>query len=407
VRSARVMWAGAALFGLCASAACTGSNSGPEPLGAGDYVPWDSLGIRMVESPSEVLETALPWVVGTEPDLQLGHVEGDRPFLFQDIGGIATLPDGGILVVDGGSHELRWFDASGEHIRTTGGPGQGPGQFFMPRLVPQFQADSLLIFNRVQRTFTWVAMDGSAERRFRGPEGNLLAGGPLAASGSKVLVGSVVSASTACPVLNEPCGIPHIVHWTDVTDATADTLAVYSARSALVGEPGTPPVLFMGPFEQMGLAAVGSHGPVVEGDPEFELRQFDSEGRLVAIFRVDAGTRVTPLEALDRHVQQSSDPAEMRRIYLLMGLPEVLPAFQALRVDDLGWYWAQMFKWSGEKSEWSEWLVLDPEGQARGIVELPSDLEVHAIGETYIIGRWIDDLRVEYVRRYALDRRGS
>jgi len=401
------MWTGAALLMLGASAACTRNDTGWESLGAGDHPAWDSLGVRIVESPAHVLETPLPWVVGTVPDLQLGYVEGDRPFQFQDIRGIATLPDGGLLVVDGGSQELRWFGASGEHVRTTGGPGQGPGQFSIPRLVPQFRADSLLVFDQLRRTFTWVAMDGSGERTFRGSDGNLFAGGPVAAAGSKVLFRSFDSPSSACPVLNESCGIPHILYWTDVADPAADTLAVYMGRSALMAEPGTPSVLFRGPFEQRGMTAVGPHGPVVEGDPQFELRQFDSEGRLVAIFRVDARTRDSTLDALDRHVQRSSNPAEMRRIYLLIGLPEALPAFQSLRVDDLGWYWAQLFMEDEDMSESSEWLVLDPEGRARGIVELPSDLEVHEIGETYILGRWIDDLRVEYVRRYALDRRGG
>jgi hypothetical protein len=91
-------------------------------------------------------------------------------------------------------------------------------------------------------------------------------------------------------------------------------------------------------------------------------------------------------------------------MFELLELPEVVPAFQDLRVDHLGWYWANLFQ--PDEGGPSEWLVFDPEGRAQGIIELPRELEVHDIGEDYILGRWTDQLGVEYVRRHALDRRG-
>lgn len=165
----------------------------------------------------------------------------------------------------------------------------------------------------------------------------------------------------------------------------ADTLAVYPRRMLSFRESGLPAVLLGSPFDQQGLAAMGPDGPVIEGDPHFELRQFDPEGRLIAIFRVDGPVRDQSEDALDRYLQGSSDSDRMRRVYTLMGLPDVLPAFQALQVDPLGWYWAELFR-PGEAGA-SEWLVFDREGRARGIVELPRELEVYQIGEDYILGR--------------------
>ncbi|HSJ24704.1 MAG TPA: hypothetical protein VK929_08565 [Longimicrobiales bacterium] len=114
---------------------------------------------------------------------------------------------------------------------------------------------------------------------------------------------------------------------------------------------------------------------------------------------------MTPDDALDAYVQRAPDPRELRGVYELMGLPETVPAFQAIRVDHLGWYWAELFR-PGEDAT-AEWLVFDADGRARGIVELPGRLEVHDIGEAYILGRWTNDLDVESVRRYPLDRRGT
>jgi len=386
----------AALLSLGVLAACAGNDGGREVSDAVPFSEWDSAGVRIVESSGQALETALPWVVDTVPDLDLGQVEGDAPLLFQAIRGMVALPDGGVVVLNGGSGELRSFDASGDHVRTFGGKGQGPGEFLDPLLIPRFQADSLVIFDRRRRDFSWIAIDGSGERRLR-PRGMPLPGTPRASAGTRILMASAASGLGSCPE-NTGCEVPLLLRLVDVAGTSIDTLAVYPNRMMRYTESG-PPVLVTGVLDQKGLAAVGPEGPVVEGDPRFELRQFDAAGRLIVIFRLDTPSRGDPEDALDRLFPTAP---ETRRMFELMGLPEVLPAFQSLRVDRVGCYWAELFRLGKEGS--SDWLVFDKEGRARGMVELPSGLEVHEIGENYILGRWIDDLGVEYVRRYGLDR---
>jgi hypothetical protein len=386
---------------LLALAACTGDEIGRGDSSSVSFSEWDSAGVRIVESSGKALDTALPWVVDTVPDLELGQVERAGPLLFADIRGIMALPDGGLVILDGSSGELRWFDASGEHVRTFGRKGQGPGQFLNPLLVPRFQADSLLVFDRQRRAFSWVAIDGSRERRLR-PSG-LFAGTPRVSVGSKALFSSASYGIGSCPV-NERCEHVHLSRWVEADGTGADdTLTTHTLRMLKYHhQAGRPFVLTTGPFDQKGVAAPGPDGPVVEGSPRFELRQFDAGGRLIAIFRVDAPLSGDPEDALDRYVEAAP---EMRPLIEMMGLPEVLPAFQSLRVDRAGWYWAELFRVG--KAPTSEWLVFDPQGRARGMVQLPSDIEVHQIELNYILGRWIDEFGVEYVRRYALDRRGG
>jgi len=190
--------------------------------------------------------------------------------------------------------------------------------------------------------------------------------------------------------------------WVEVDGTGDDTLAAHTLRMLKYHEPGRPSLLVDGPFDQKGVAAVGPDGPVIEGSPRFELRQFNSVGRLIAVFRVDAPARGDPDDALDRYVQAAPDA---RVMFEMMGLPDVLPAFQSLQVNRAGWYWAELFRVGTPRT--AEWLVFDPRGRARGVVELPSGLEVHQIEPDYILGRWVDTLGVEYVRRYPLDRHGS
>jgi hypothetical protein len=273
---ARGAWSSASLLALAALGACAGDDTGRERPGSGDFSVWDSAGVRVVESPGSVLETALPWLVDAVPNLELGHtVEGDVASQFHRIRGIVGLSDGGLVVLDGGSSELRWFDAYGEHVRTTGRPGQGPGEFNNPMLVRQFQSDSLLIFDLLRRSLTWVATDGSGVRAL-GSRGELFAGTPRAAVGSRVLF-LYGPGILDCPE-NELCESPRLLRWVDVDGTAADTLSIHVGRSLRHREPERPSVLVLGPLDQKSVTAAGRDGPIVEGDPRFELRQFDAGG---------------------------------------------------------------------------------------------------------------------------------
>jgi hypothetical protein len=61
-------------------------------------------------------------------DLRLGSLDGTGPTLFAQIA--AILPDdaGNIYILDYPTQEIRVFNASGDHLRTIGGEGQGPGE---------------------------------------------------------------------------------------------------------------------------------------------------------------------------------------------------------------------------------------------------------------------------------------
>ena len=52
------------------------------------------------------------------------------------------------------------------------------------------------------------------------------------------------------------------------------------------------------------------------------------------------------------------------------------------------------------------WTVFDPDGLALGFVETPPELVIYEIGEDYILGKVKDDLGVEYVQLWSLDRVG-
>lgn len=85
-----------------------------------------------------------------------------------------------------------------------------------------------------------------------------------------------------------------------------------------------------------------------------------------------------------------------------MPLPEAFPAFEGVLADALGFLWVEDYRLPGEPSP--AWTVFDPEGRVLGLVELPPALTVFEIGEDYVLGRVSDELGIEYVRLWPLDR---
>ena len=85
-----------------------------------------------------------------------------------------------------------------------------------------------------------------------------------------------------------------------------------------------------------------------------------------------------------------------------MPLVESFPAFSEILSDLAGNLWVQEYQMPGEEAV--VWTVFDPGGRIRGLIETPADLEVFKIGEDYILGRVRDELGVEYVQLWSLDR---
>jgi hypothetical protein len=161
------------------------------------------------------------------------------------------------------------------------------------------------------------------------------------------------------------------------------------------------------PFSVGPSGAVGPRGFFVVGGDAPEVREFDNSGQLVRIFRLAEPVRTVTPEDVESAIEFEVAPftiphSQVRAVYKRMDFPDRWPTFRSVRIDRLGWLWAELYR--PTRRETARWMVFDSGGVARGTVELPMDLEVHDIGRDYVLGRWQDSLRVEYVRRYRLDR---
>ncbi|MEK9507023.1 carboxypeptidase-like regulatory domain-containing protein [Gemmatimonadota bacterium Y43] len=277
-------WIGAhLLMSLVPLAACESEGA----VGSSGSIPIssrDSAGVRVVESDAAVLDVALPWIRDTVPDWELGGPEAPDAEVFSDIRGIVGLPDGGVVVLDGGAAELRWFGSTGAHLRTRGGRGRGPAEFTSPRIVPRFEKDSVLLVDR--RTLVQVAVDGSSIDRVPSPEidPTLLSGGPRAAAGSAVVYRITLRSMADCET-NAPCDFPSALRWVDFATGEARTLAEFAGRWLVYAPSGGPITTLNGRLDQAALVAPVPGGFVVEGESHYGLRRFDETGSFRMIMR--------------------------------------------------------------------------------------------------------------------------
>src|SRR5688572_26968412 len=88
----------------------------------------DSAGIRIIDNIKPAWSHGREWRVSEKPTLDIGG----GPTADQQLGriaGVTRLTDGRIVVADQSTLQLKFFDASGRHLQSVGGNGQGPGEF--------------------------------------------------------------------------------------------------------------------------------------------------------------------------------------------------------------------------------------------------------------------------------------
>lgn len=81
--------------------------------------------LRVVNQPPEAGSQP---TLEAEEELRVGTVEDVGPESFGMVRSVAVLPDGRFAVADGQAEEVRLFGPEGQHLRTFGGRGAGPGE---------------------------------------------------------------------------------------------------------------------------------------------------------------------------------------------------------------------------------------------------------------------------------------
>jgi hypothetical protein len=77
-----------------------------------------------------------------------------------------------------------------------------------------------------------------------------------------------------------------------------------------------------------------------------------------------------------------------------------------MKTDDAGNLWVQEYGLTQDDRP-LDWSVFDRAGRFLGEVEMPAGFGVHQIGDDFVLGRWTDELEVEYILMYGIVKPGG
>jgi hypothetical protein len=396
------------------SAGCDGSHNT-----TGDRTVTDSAGIEIVTIvlPSEAV--AEQSVVGAEPVLSIGVVSGRESQELSDVMGAIRLQDGRIVVGNGGTNQLRFFDSGGSFLSSVGGDGEGPGEFRSIDFIDLIGRDTIIAY-----------------------DGRLLRVSLFSETGEFLTShGPINSPEMLLPRIVGVLATRDFVCWSNV-EYEPDGVGVHSApfrfgvsgllngnyREVGTGRSGEEAqVMYRGrmarafrPFgRESDVAAGGHHVYVLTSTDDAGVRVYDTAGRLVRIFRVDivrqpADEAAVALWAdswIARYAGGSAEVEEWwRHGFRETPPPEYVPVFRSLEVDSDGNVCAERYPLTMD-DETLYWCF-SPEGHFRRAIRLPRRLlregpHPHfdpqlGIGNDLVIGVWQDENDVQYVRMYTL-----
>ena len=410
--------------------------SEPDALYAAQYQVRDSTGIRIIENARPPEGSRLAWRIGPEPSVTIGSVEADAAFQLYQVDDALKLGDGRLVVANGGSHQLLVFDAAGSYLEAWGQKGEGPGDFggawggnaygFRLSWAEPWPGDSIAVCHGTYSLGLELLSIFDSNGR-HGRRVNLARDGAHTQCRDVLPDGSILASRSPGWSGYPPTGLnrPEIEFLLLEGDG--------SLRAELGTHPGAEEFRVLPEVERGGAGLVvfppfqqsivwGAWGglAIVSNTDRYEIRAYADDGSLARIVRRDHQARI-PTEAdlewfkADRleGITDADDRQEMILVLDALPSPSSFPAFTpieryelGIEVDALDYLWVREYRLPGDGDGPPLWTVFDSDGVVEGYIETPPGLVIYEIGEDYILGKVFDELGVEYVQLWPLERSG-
>ena len=397
------------LTGMALTLQACEANPSTYPL---TVVEGDTLGVPLLTVQGAV-ERLPAWTVQPDPTFL---VPGDQPPYLSDVGEIAVLSDGRLVVEDNQSAELWIFDPTAAPKRIAS-RGDGPGEIRNVESIKVGRADSIFIFDRRHARMTILSPTGTMTAVVdlpRGVEGEgalLVSAWPL---GDQIALHSIRFSDPGDTSEGMRLGSREsVVRIADRSGRPEDRAVRFPAGLALINQrfDGRSPFAADPSITVEGSVVVHARGAEYRLDvrgPDLSLDRSihwpDTRQPLLE----DDVTRVRT-EVEDRFTRNGrASPERVRALLDQLFAPEVvpdeLPALGTIRMDDSRRLWVQAFRMAGD--EWRQedaWHVLDPSGRPLARLDLPPDTRLAAVhGDEVVLVRR-DELDVQHVGIYTLE----
>lgn len=365
----------------------------------------DSAGVRIVQNEADA-EVPV-WRVSGEPIVRVGGPDAG----FAAVAGAARTREG-FVAAEAVSGELRFYDAQGRLVRTTGGKGRGPGEFQYVGWLGVLPGDSLVAWDPLLRRVSVFAPDGAFARGFSpaGLSGFFPGVHGMFTDGSLLISTGMESGSTP----------PSTSAWRDTmvllrigrTGEVVDTIGRFPgpARYAAASTDGVQRTHSV-PFGPVTSAAVHHDEVYVATGERYEVAVYGPDGRLRRIIRNRAPavpvTRRERESYAENMLQAGGTPEEQRARQALIRtapFPRTMAPIERLNVDDAGNLWVREAQSPDTWDRRTRWSVFAPDGRRIARVEAPGRFVPDELGHDRVLAHTLDSDGTPHVRLYRLVR---
>jgi len=376
---------------------------GNRDIAGNEVVVTDSAGITIVTSRGPTWTDDEAWRVDQEHVVQIGGRDGAEEYAFDRVANALGLSDGRIVVLDGGSQELRFFDERGTFMHSAGGRGGGPGEFQSARIMFRTKGDSLFVADGRLGRFSVLDPNGEFARSYYAALGHSSPIGRLADGRLVTLNYADPASAVATGYVRAPF---HLLVYTpdgEAEDTIAQLLGGGEYRAVIdIGIVNLYPAFNL----ERHLEVKGERIYTGTGENGYHVEVLRPDGSVRSILRADIPSRpVTDADIEDWRQRQLEGASEVvrpavERLVAEGPVPSMMPAYSDLQVDEEDNVWLLGYE-PGVRGS-NEWHVFDRMGRLLGEVVTPMGLDVTDIGSDYVLGIYRDEYDVQAVRKYRI-----
>lgn len=383
---------------LCCLGGCTSEGATP------GVTVTDSAGVTIVESSAPAWVDEARWTLDSIPFFTLS---GSGPeYELTNVADATVLADSRIVVLDRGSHQVRFFASDGSFLLAVGREGEGPGDFSRLTSVSELVGDSVLVFDYWLRRATILDGAGSVARILTlPPDLQVQELHPVGPGSLVAMTWSLESFMELEGAYRGEYTIVEVAADGSVVD-TVSTMPGWSGYKVNTEEGGYRDYAPL--FVVDGHLAASRRGIVLGPNERMELHRYSTDGRLEEIARIPSLDE--PLAAEEIAAERAAmirprSSAEFQDLVRSLPAPELRPPYEDLLLDSEGFTWVARYRSPRTQADDPiRWHVFDPEGVWLGSLTTPARFTVFEIGPDYILGARRDDYDVQRIEMLRLTR---
>jgi hypothetical protein len=371
----------------------------------------DSADVESETPGATAVENATPrwseveaWRVSEVPTLTIGSSLGADEYMLFRVQGAVRLSDKSIVVANGGTSEIRWFDSTGSFVRSAGRHGEGPGEFNRIVALLHGRADTIVVWDGELQRISVYSPSGTHARTVRRSSTESPWAAPIGmfSDGSLILDGRPNPSRTA---RLGRMGWDTTGYYRTANIGEAETVIARRPYRSYYGHHWARTVVpNLVVFSPTPAAAVAGDLLYYTKGERFEVEAYSPDGTLERVIRRSVEPERIRDGDFDRwvewrmaEVRGNVDRQGWRRAFDESPREEFYPVIRSLHVDTRGNLWVEHYRPEWREDEPSVWSVFDATGQWFGDVEMSGDISVFQIGTDFVLGLRKDELGVETV----------